>query len=350
MEEEGEDGMLHSLLTQLPELSDGHDGQVNEDLNSTKIIPDLHVRSNGVAEKVSDQLPQIEAEMVDPDLPQPAPEEPNQQLTESTTAVEASPGDDRQGEESENLQQSESHLLEQSVTSQPSHNLESPSQPPFDRSGESSTPSQPPRSSSPTPSHASTSSYFSRHVSPKRTMVSLPDLLTQADTLYAQYPPALPELHIRDILGPQSVIHTWSEDPDELPSDDEAEKMATHTSLIVLPFVDPDDVANESDDDSAEKMSRSASKKKRRARHRGWRRKFPALHLDKKTFFTGAVVTLAVAVAVYSCSSRSSRAHDALCRSLSKSERLTKAARVASRFVTGGAERVMEGLKSGARR
>lgn len=66
----------------------------------------------------------------------------------------------------------------------------------------------------------------------------LSSLLTQADALYAQYPPSLPQLKLSSIMGPQSVVYTWSEKEADLPSDATAEAMVLHPDLIVYNYMD----------------------------------------------------------------------------------------------------------------
>lgn len=85
-----------------------------------------------------------------------------------------------------------------------------------------------PRSSTSSPSSPITSSH---------TSVTLSSLLLTADELYKRYPPTEPlassnekdkgvsstSLDITTVLGPTSVLFTWSEDPDMMLSNDDAE-------------------------------------------------------------------------------------------------------------------------------
>lgn len=345
MEEEGEEGMLHSLLTTLPPLSDGDDGEVgrgSEDQSTeSRILPAGEARSNEDAEEQEQGLPRIEVKSEDSASISLSKEEPDNHPgieNVSEDGVEGSgplDGDhDHLRKVSGNSQQSDMSLPGSSVLSNlSSSDLKSSSESlhrPEDFSD-----SVPRRPDSLTPSRASSSS--SSSITRKQPTIFLPDLLSHADLLYTQYPPSLPSLHIKDILGPQSVVHTWSEIPEDLPADDEAEAMAHRTDLIVRPWFDPDEAAQEEANISAKEHE----SKKRRKLHRT--RRFPKVQLDKKTVLTGAVVTLAVAVAIYSYSGtpRSSRGSVyASLHRLSHWERLHGAVTK----VAGGAQRVLAGL------
>lgn len=148
---------------------------------------------------------------------------------------------------------------------------------------------------------------FPRAKAPK---IFLPALLKETDELLAKFPPTHPSLHVSSIIGPQSVINTWSENPHDLASDEEAEAMVTHPELVVLPFVDPDELAAKGSDSTGysedSDTGRSPSgrhrrklRKPRRPHRFGHMRHF-GVQLDKKTVLTGAVVALGVAAAVYS--------------------------------------------------
>lgn len=131
---------------------------------------------------------------------------------------------------------------------------------------------------------------------PPRPRISLTSLLMQADELYARLPPSHPSIALASIMGPQSVMLTWSEDPSELPSDDDAELMVTKPELIVKPYIDSDDEVASDDEE-------------KRGKHRGRRRglqKPRHLMLQRKTMVAGAVLVLGVAVAVYGIQNGSS--------------------------------------------
>ncbi|KAK0238110.1 rab-GTPase-TBC domain-containing protein [Armillaria nabsnona] len=124
----------------------------------------------------------------------------------------------------------------------------------------------------------------SRHALQKPS-ITLTSLLLQADHLYETYPPSHPSLALSSIMGPQSVMFTWSSSPSDLPSDDSAERMVDYPQLIVYPYV-------EEDDDQKEK--------RKGPRHRHLLKRRPRFRLrDRKTMITGAVLALGVAMAVY---------------------------------------------------
>jgi hypothetical protein len=151
---------------------------------------------------------------------------------------------------------------------------------------------------------------YSRH---QRT-IFLTDLLRQADALYAEFPPSHPDLHLSSIMGPQSVIFTWSESFSELPSDQEAEAMVQHPNLIVYPYVDiEEDESSESSEYEEEVKSRWRQKGKERlkagaAKLKKKERKETALKrpgYPQGTVVAGAVLVVGVAVAIYGIKTRS---------------------------------------------
>ncbi|KZV91346.1 hypothetical protein EXIGLDRAFT_719411 [Exidia glandulosa HHB12029] len=78
---------------------------------------------------------------------------------------------------------------------------------------------------------------------PREPARPLTDLLRVADDLLSRFPPSDPRLAIDRILGPQSAIFTWSEDRKDMPSDDDAEKMVDAPELVVRSdFVDEDEL------------------------------------------------------------------------------------------------------------
>ncbi|KAK7047337.1 GTPase-activating protein gyp8 [Paramarasmius palmivorus] len=135
--------------------------------------------------------------------------------------------------------------------------------------------------------------------------IPLSTLLQQSDTLYEQYPPNHPSLKLKlsDIMGPQSVVFTWSENESDLPSDDSAERMVDYPQLVVYPVDDSlDDENKEGDDDSDTAEYSHSEKRKRRNKLRKRRRPFGKGVLDlrdRRTMVAGAVLVLGVAMAVY---------------------------------------------------
>ena len=140
-----------------------------------------------------------------------------------------------------------------------------------------------------------------RSFGPKTTKLFLTDLLKHADTLYNTFPPSHPDLSLSSIMGPQSVIFTWSESFSSLPSDNTAEAMVSRPELVVYPYIETQMISKESSE-SEEKTS------KRPHRNRHKLRKSPFSHLEKKTMVAGTVIVLGVAMAIYGV--RASRSGD----------------------------------------
>jgi TBC1 domain family member 20 len=127
---------------------------------------------------------------------------------------------------------------------------------------------------------------------PKMTKLFLTDLLKHADTLYNTFPPSHSGLSLSSIMGPQSVIFTWSESSSSLPSDNIAEAMVSCPELVVYPIIETHKKSKESSE-----SEENTSKKTRRKRHR--HRKSPFSHMEKKTMVAGTVIVLGVAMAIY---------------------------------------------------
>ena len=141
---------------------------------------------------------------------------------------------------------------------------------------------------------------------PKRPRVCLSHLLRTADGLYETHPPTHPDIALQNVMGPQSVMLTWSENAEDLPSDDEAEKMVRRPDLIVLalPTASDEDVkeaysSSESEDEKhGEKKGGWRKWAKEKRRRRKLRKSLP-LTIRRNTMVASAVLVLGVAVAVY---------------------------------------------------
>ena len=134
--------------------------------------------------------------------------------------------------------------------------------------------------------------------------VPLTTLLAQADALHALYPPSHPSLYLSSIMGPQSVIFTWSESFTALPDDDEAEAMVAHPELVVYPYIDEPEADNEEgeDEDSSSMDGKRKGRRRRLGLNKSYlqslRRRFRA-EGRTGTMVAGAVLVLGIAIAVY---------------------------------------------------
>ncbi|KAF9479758.1 hypothetical protein BDN70DRAFT_894672 [Pholiota conissans] len=132
-------------------------------------------------------------------------------------------------------------------------------------------------------------------VYPKLTLI---DLLNEADALYGKFPPSHSGLRLSSIMGPQSVVFTWSESPSALSSDRTAEAMVAHPELVVYPYVEPDFDQKEKTGQSAKDGHKPTRRKRRKLR------KSPFGQMEKKTMLAGTVIVLGVAMAVYGIKAR----------------------------------------------
>ncbi|TBU25435.1 rab-GTPase-TBC domain-containing protein [Dichomitus squalens] len=142
----------------------------------------------------------------------------------------------------------------------------------------------------PTPARTSSPEPLGR---PRRPRISLTTLLTRADELMREYPPTHPQIALSTIMGPQSVVHTWSERARDLPSDDDAERMVLRPDLIVCP---PPPEPVPSDDEREREHERKRRERRRKLRKP---RRLTDVIVQRKTMVAGAVLVLGVAMAVY---------------------------------------------------
>lgn len=126
---------------------------------------------------------------------------------------------------------------------------------------------------------------------PAKARMSLSSLLRQADDLLARFPPSHSKLDLEKIMGPRSVIFSWTESFLSLPPDDELEQYVKTPQLVVLPYVDPVEEA----------ATKERELKMRKVARRGKLKKiiFSRANAQKKTVFVGAVFALGIAMAVY---------------------------------------------------
>lgn len=347
MEEEGEEVMLHSILSSLPELYDGDDVSIPDEECKSESLDDASI----VLEENSQRIPpgKNEASLKCELAGDPGDENLDKSSSESQAVQKLAEADtdDREDVATSSTQRSSDKVgngellceiksdaepslqKEETLSSTCRDQSEDSNLPPEIRGIPSGTP--PP--SRPSSSLSHTSSHHGR-----RPRVSLTVLLEHADTLIAQFPPTISSLHVSDIMGPQSVIFTWAEDPHNMASDAEAEAMVMHPELVALPFVDPDEIMDRKEDSGSE--SSAAHGKGRRKLRKQRHPKHFGVRMDKKTVLTGAVVALGVAAAVYSM--RAKGGHGGALDAVRSEKTWRKAGKLISGVMIGGSERLLD--------
>lgn len=168
-----------------------------------------------------------------------------------------------------------------------------------------------PRSKEPEETANSTKGYS------RRTLL-ITDLLKLADALYAEFPPSHAGLHLSSIMGPQSVIFTWSEQLSDLPSDEEAEAMVQRPELIVYPHVDiqEDTLVEEKEPSRLSSFLRRRKGKENLRFDKATKSKrqkvikiFPYSHPEKRKVIAGAVLIIGAAMAIYGIQNRNLHLH-----------------------------------------
>ena len=167
----------------------------------------------------------------------------------------------------------------------------------------------------------------------QKPLISLTWLLHRSDELYHLYPPSSSEIGLSRIMGPQSAMSTWSQNPSELPTDDEAELMVKQPHLIVLPL-QPEEM------ETKEETEGEHDKPHRRRRRR--LREIPRRHLpmvvERKAVVASAVLVLGVAMAIYGLQTAPERHHS------SARQELKRLSRLFGGLVLGAGERLWDGL------
>ncbi|KAI9438735.1 rab-GTPase-TBC domain-containing protein [Lactarius indigo] len=289
--EGGDEGMIHSVLTGLPEFADL--GQVQDGVqgNAAEANPELaeatpeHSNCSPQLKtfghfpptcKVPDGTQALEA---DSDVGAP---------TDGPASESSSPDPPTTGVTTMTLVGA-AGVLSGSVPLPPPHDEDTPSTPVI--SGYSVPPS-PPQRVIPVSNPSSASTFLdpvdiplppsvpptrpASPVSPRPTTTcSLSSVLHLADELLTRFPPGTPELRLTHTLGPASVMRTWAQDASLMPSDEQAEALVVSGVDIVVREPDPQILK----DQKAKKM-----------RKREVRRK------EARLLAAGAVFVLGVAV------------------------------------------------------
>ncbi|KAG2038358.1 hypothetical protein BDR03DRAFT_954540 [Suillus americanus] len=135
-----------------------------------------------------------------------------------------------------------------------------------------------------------------------RPQISLPSLLTHAAQLLEAYPPTLPELRVKDILGPKSVVHTWKPPQDGFSTqcgnelDDDAESWVGSPDVVV-PFIEDEDIESENERKTKSRTGPVTRHRRLVLLHR-LRLRFGLLTpTEKRILLLGAVAAVGLAVA-----------------------------------------------------
>lgn len=291
LEQEGEEGMIHSLLTSLPDLYEESEAEVAEEIaESADVGKEPAVQESGPPEQLLLEKSVAAEESASDSRTEGTPA--FEVITTSAGSVAPQECAEKAGESLPDVPTSKSDEDQTAISATTAEELSiSLSKGEQYQSSEKQHASVPP---SPT---------LSAHLS-SRPRISLSTLLRQADDLYARFPPSHPDVAVSSIMGPQSVMLTWSEDPSELPDDDEAELMVLKPELVVLPHIDQDEeVASDEEYEKSPRHKRRARKEQEREERRRRKLRKPRrmgdVVLQRKTMVAGAVLVLGVAMAVY---------------------------------------------------
>ncbi|KZT07026.1 uncharacterized protein LAESUDRAFT_699397 [Laetiporus sulphureus 93-53] len=278
LEVDGEEGMVHSVLSSLPELY-----EEAEVAPTVEEAITFQTQSTGITHSVSDTAP-ADAPNHDRPVETNGTEEV---LSERYPVAEVDiPEHTPFGSEAEDSTAFDSSSSASSLT------LDEEDRQPADTPADivdGATTATDSRKYPPPHVHSPSSSLHT----PPRPRVSITSLLMHADELYAQYPPSHPSVSLSSIMGPQSVMHTWSENPADLPDDDEAELMVDKLELVVLPYIEPEDEVPSDEEYVAERKKEAERRKRRKLR------KPRRLVTQRKAMVAGAVLVMGIAMAVY---------------------------------------------------
>jgi hypothetical protein len=279
----GDDGMIHSILTGLPNLTD-YSRFHNDD--QSKPGPDP-----AVPEYTTDSVPLLLSRGAD----------------DSSVTDEVSKGACKTSEAHSHVGASSSNppYCDEGVTSTIA--VDDPSVPSLPKLEIStSPPPSAPASFDPAdiplpPSAATTPPESPIHPesqsSHAQTAYSLSNVLLLADKLFSLFPPSAPELHLTYTLGPASAMRTWAQEAASLPSDDQAEALVVAgVDFVVCDAFEPTSQSKE--------QQRTKKGRKRRV-SRG----------ETRLIVAGAVLVLGAAVVV-GIHSRSGGPRDADWRTL----------------------------------
>ncbi|KAH9003558.1 rab-GTPase-TBC domain-containing protein [Lactarius hatsudake] len=281
--EGGDEGMIHSVLTGLPEFADL--GQVQDDVqgNSAEANPELaeatleHSNSSPQLKTVGRPTPTYMEVDSDAGAPIDGPASESSSPDPPTTGVTTMTLVGGAG------------VLSGSVPSPPPHDedtssipvIRGPSVPPsppqqvIPVSDPSTAPTFLDPADIPLPPSAPSTRPASPVSSRPTTACSLSSVLLLADDLLTRFPPGTPELRLTHTLGPASAMRTWAQDASVMPSDEQAEALVVSGVDIVVREPDPQIL----------KDQKAKEVRKRKVRRR-----------EARLLAAGAVLVLGVAV------------------------------------------------------
>lgn len=325
---EGEDGMIHSILNALPPLNEGF--ETKEDVPS-----DQHTRSGSLDEVGKAIISTREAGLfsiaADENARNESFIEEKKDMSEDGPSRDIANGqiwsdmaaDDRNihqlehsrpafssaqpqaTEESVVSNSSEAHFDNNADIVQPSRLPPlSPHAPSHSRSCTPATSTFPRASQSSCRTESRSPSFSAPRVNPTVAPISLPSLLTHAAQLLEAYPPTLPELCVKGILGLKSVVHTWIPPrkgfslQSDNERDDEAESWVGGPD-VVIPFVEDEDIEESETERKTKSRKGPATKRRIPFLPPRMRLRFGVLTpTEKRVLLVGAVVVVGLAIAL----------------------------------------------------
>ena len=317
----GEEGMLHSILSSLPNLYEegeeddpsptpGIETKTEDTAAAVDLKPEVEALPNGgyvpkrtakVEEPTEDTAllnpppPDVKEEVVGQSLPtKPLSIRQESSGDDDVTRNLSTPSSDLSAIESDNTMVDEGSLADRSpaftendatLVGEPITEVE-PGETKIALTSTPTPPSEPePEDSDPWPDTPG---------QPAKARLSITSLLRQADDLLVRIPPSHPKLDLDKIMGPRSTIFTWTESLSSTPSDDELEQYVKTPRLVVLPYVDPVEEAM-----TKEKEARELERRKVERRRKLRKSILSRVNVQRRTVFTGAALALGIAMAVY---------------------------------------------------
>ena len=288
--------MVHSLLSSLPDIYDDYEDE--EPTAPTEAVVVVHEASS---QRESEEAASSSDAFEEALSPKPSDDNYDDTLLsadESETDVSSHPDDATLVDEpshtstldtpSSSVLEDDPTLVSEETTKMALHlqELSTTTAGSFHTAPESADPPEP----SP---HARTASPPAEEAGVRRPRIRISTLLEQADALLARYPPRDPPVSLEAVMGPNSVMRTWSES--SALSDDEAERMVASPHLVVL----PPPLEDEEDKEAAEEEAEKRVEKERKHRRRLRKPVRLGSVVVERNVVVGAALVLGVAMAVY---------------------------------------------------